>query len=226
MKKKPAIISFTTILLCVFSISFCTSQSNNPAIEAIVAGDKLNVRIKPDANAKVVFQLPITSRVRITKTMNKVTVIGEMKGKWVYITHEHYGKDSRGSTVKKGTIEGWVFDYFLAYENRYRPATSFNYSKLNISAKHYSAEYIFNPDGTYKKTHHVPCYIYTDGDFSDSVCSGECNSGADNKSIDCIAEGRLLQYLNIYKGHNSDMFYINEKNQLCSFVCNCCTTTQ
>lgn len=83
-----------------------------------VAGDRLNVRARPDINSTVKGQLGIGEWVQITDRNPKTTIINGDEGRWTRITsHEQ-------------ELEGWVFDYFLGTKSRMKPSEEWDYTSL------------------------------------------------------------------------------------------------
>ncbi|TFH41851.1 MAG: SH3 domain-containing protein [Chrysiogenales bacterium] len=128
--------TYVIILLCTISIT-CSEKSNKspdvaiPVISkgclsgqcvagqfetayqcfALISGDGVNLRSKPDIASRIITQLPATRKVTVLYVEQEEKTIGGMSGRWAFI---------RDST--KISREGWGFDQLLAYlSNFHRP---------------------------------------------------------------------------------------------------------
>ncbi len=82
---------------------------NNQRSRGITNGESVRVRDKPDLSSNVLAKLPFQARVRILDRQTTCVVVDYNKGQWVKI------KSLRAAEK----VEGWVFDAFIDYVDRY-----------------------------------------------------------------------------------------------------------
>src|SRR4030042_4584150 len=102
-----------------------------------VAGNNINVREKPEINSKVIAQLSLGYDVTVlNKKKSKVTFDGK-DGYWVFVDTGLCQENCK--TTKKG----WVFDYYLAYDNKFIKVTNWKYKSFSMCAGDYCPSYEF-----------------------------------------------------------------------------------
>ena len=75
---------------------------------ALITGDVVNLRTRPDTTSRVLIQLPVTRKVTVLHVIPEEVTIGAMKGRWAFV------RDT--ADINR---QGWLFDYFLAYPDRF-----------------------------------------------------------------------------------------------------------
>lgn len=79
---------------------------------ALVTGDVVNLRTRPDTTSRVLAQIPVTRKVTVLYVKPDEVAIGALKGRWAYV------RDA--ADIHR---EGWLFDHFLAYPDSFaKPA--------------------------------------------------------------------------------------------------------
>jgi hypothetical protein len=71
---------------------------------AVITGNVVNLRARPDLTARVVFRPAVTRKVTVLYVKPGETTIGGMKGKWAFV------RDCANINTS-----GWIFDHFLGY---------------------------------------------------------------------------------------------------------------
>jgi len=134
---------------------------------ALVTGDIVNLRTRPDTTSRVLAQIPVTRKVTVLYVKPEEVTIGALKGRWAYVM------DS--ADVNR---TGWLFDYFLAYPDRFtRPARQ-KIREIRVILGGRLTVYRCTPDGKFQTTQNEMLYK------------------KDAKKTDA-ATGEVLQYKNV-----------------------------
>jgi hypothetical protein len=89
------------VFLLIILYDFSVSKTKTGNILGRIIADKVNIRETPSLSGRVLAQISIDSLVYIEKVDDKEIIIDGKKGRWAYLT--------------KG---GWVFDYYILYEEK------------------------------------------------------------------------------------------------------------
>ena len=112
-----------SILIILLLSGLMSLYAEEPIEHRISITDNLNLREGPGLNYKIIkfknggkienLQLKITDSVKVLKISETEDVINGKKGRWVYIDPGYSDKTC-----------GWVFDYYLAKKEDFRPLVS------------------------------------------------------------------------------------------------------
>jgi uncharacterized protein YgiM (DUF1202 family) len=185
---------FTAILLFSF-----TSFGKEKIEYITVAGDNINLREQPSLESKIIMKLKITSSVRILKKSNKIEQINNKKGQWIFVD-----TDVEDDKTKK-TIKGWIFDYYVAYEFRFKKIQKWNYKKFESCIGDSCVNLTFKKDGSFINEF----YICADGNCRgvDKIKECEHFGGIFNKKTQlCYTKGHLYNYLNLFLAKSSKQY--------------------
>ena len=105
---------------------------------AIVALDNLEVLKKPNRKGSVVTKLHKAERVRVIYRQTKKDIYKDEDGHWVFITTED----------GKHTV-GWVFDYFLAFSNKFQKITEWEIASFSFMKGDYVANFQTQENGKF-----------------------------------------------------------------------------
>lgn len=182
-------ISMLFILFFYIS-SFSDVVSKNNSL--IVVGDNVNLRIEPHSSSRIVFKLYITKTVRVLQRTGRKVTIDDKLGEWIYVDTGSYKKGSLDETIK-----GWVFNYYLADFEVFKPVDKFRDCSIEGMVGDAIIVYEIFKDGTYK--HKLPDY--------------------ETKKVYYI-KGKLYRYRDVIVAMDYDkkmeIFYITPKGDLCS----------
>ncbi len=173
------------IVIAIFLFGNAYSKESKKKITAFIAVDNLNWREKPSTKSEVKLQLIIGEEIDILYVSNKKTTIGNKVGKWV--------------KIKTGRLmsepEGWVFDYYIAYKDRFQKVNNWPYKKMSACAGDYCPSYVFNKDGSFK----VKFWQYHDEFTKDEKIKKLCEKKNGKYTADhyCHFKGHLYKYLNL-----------------------------
>lgn len=140
MTKKIVVIS----LVLFFNIPIQSEFLTKPDSNVMVVGDKINVRIKPDSQSKVVYQLRLAENVKIIKKSGIRFQGKDIQGEWVLIDTEFTRPGETDS------IKGWVVDYYLADYKKFQQAKTFTQCSISGIIGDWHMDYNFFKTGTYK----------------------------------------------------------------------------
>jgi len=205
-----ALVFIINFSLIPGSTAFCNTASKDKAnkaaqaqeIKVEVAVENVNLREAPDINSQAIARLKIGESIFVVKKAKNETRVNGFKGRWVFISKPLYEKSGPLS------LQGWVFDYYLAYPHSFKRVTSWQYKKIVIDVGDYHAEYSFRKDGSFiRKAEDLDIGIH------EETSSGNYNVTQTGK--DDIGKGYVLRYLNLIKV-SDDYLYINENNKLCT----------
>lgn len=154
---------FATIILLIFA-SACTKSGNSskdvevPNIEkgclsgqcvkgqfettyqrfALVTGNGVNLRNRPDVASRVLVQLPATKKVTILYIKADVEKIGALTGKWAFV------RDSANIN-----LQGWVFNHFLAMPDSFTRPDKWKFREIRTVLGGRLIVYKCTPDGRF-----------------------------------------------------------------------------
>lgn len=134
---------------------------------ALITGDMVNLRTRPDTTSRVLAKMPVTRKVTVLYVNPDEVTIGAMKGKWAFVR----------DTANLG-LEGWLFDYFLAYPDRFTMPARQKLREIRVVLGGRLTVYRCSPDGKFQTTQNEMLYK------------------KDAKKTD-NATGELLQYKNV-----------------------------
>jgi hypothetical protein len=157
-----------------------------------ITSDKVNVRLEPNINSRVLLQLRIAERVIVISRSNKIERLGNLAGEWVYIdTHNLI-------TNGNGTYKGWIFSAFLADYSVFQKVKEFRRCVFKGTIGDYVLNYEFDKNGGYKRW--------------------ETDESSGNK---VMKRGNIYRYKNIIiakdeKENIFEDFFLNENEELCN----------
>jgi hypothetical protein len=134
---------------------------------AMVTGDIVNLRTRPDTTSRVLAQIPVTRKVTVLYVKPDEVTIGAMKGKWAYV------RDTANLN-----LNGWLFDYFLAYPDRFTKPARQKLREIRVILGGRLTVYRCLPDGKFLTMQNEMLYK------------------KDGKKTDA-ATGEVLQYKNV-----------------------------
>ncbi len=134
---------------------------------ALITGDMVNLRTRPDTTSRVLAKMPVTRKVTVLYVNPDEVTIGAMKGKWAFVR----------DTANLG-LEGWLFDYFLAYPDRFTKPARQKLREIRVVLGGRLTVYRCSPEGNFQTTQNEMLYK------------------KDAKKMD-TATGELLQYKNV-----------------------------
>jgi hypothetical protein len=106
----------------------------------IVTEDNTKVYTSPSFEAEVIKKLRISERVKISFVNPEIIQHNDKKGRWSFIMNEH------GTTPL-----GWVLDYALGYQNRFRKVTEeWYFNSFALRKGEYFAAYTVSQKGNFK----------------------------------------------------------------------------
>jgi hypothetical protein len=137
----------TIITLFVIGIFFIADLSGRDIKEInICTTDYLSIRVEPDLKSKPLMsavrinekrQLRIGDTVGVLKRTERDEIVNGVKGRWAYVDPGYSDKTC-----------GWVFDYYLAKEEDFKPLKSLpNDYVLNFADGDAPFEYEFYKNG-------------------------------------------------------------------------------
>jgi hypothetical protein len=134
---------------------------------ALITGNVVNLRTRPDTTSRVLVQLPVTRKVTVLYVKPGEAVIGAMKGTWAFVM------DTADVNLK-----GWLFDYFLAYPASFSKPERQKLKEIRVILGGRLTVYRCTPDGKFQTTQNEMLYK------------------KDAKKTDAAA-GEVLQYKNV-----------------------------
>jgi hypothetical protein len=194
------------VIVFIFSLLFDVEAKE--IIKIPIAVNNLNLREEPNLKSKILCQLYIGEYVEILKIDKNIIKIDNNTGRWVYV------KTFR----KNDKPNGWLFDYYLAYEDRFRKVTDWSYKHISKCSGDYCPTYRFNNNGTFI----VKFWQYYDKTTNDNKIKESCEKSGGKYSNDhfCHFNGQLFKYLDLIwarlEGNNQKHFlFISKSNKLC-----------
>ena len=106
---------------------------------AVVAGDAINLRSRPDVSSRIAAILPATRKVTVLYVEPEEKIIGGMTGHWAFV------RDA--SDLKR---EGWVFDYFLGYPARFAKPERWTVREIRVILRGKLTVYRCTPDARFE----------------------------------------------------------------------------
>ena len=135
---------------------------------ALVTGDLINLRARPDTTSRVLAKLPVTRKVTVLYVQPEEVTIGAMKGKWAFV---------RDSMNMK--LQGWIFDHFLAYPALFVKPAGQKVREIRVILGGRLTVYRCSADGRFE------------------TVQDEMLARKDGKKIGAPAAGDILQYRNV-----------------------------
>ncbi len=176
-----------------------------------IAANKINLRKQPTLESEIITQLNCLDYVKILKIQNQNASIDGKEGKWVYVLSKKYD-DSCMNECK-----GWVFDYYIAYPQRYNRVDKWKVQQFNSCAGDFCPHYTFLPNGAFKMRLAICHGSDCNEDKKKNLCQNEKGNYLSNG--ECEYNGHLYRYLNIIKAvtDNNTFNYliINKLGQIC-----------
>jgi hypothetical protein len=176
-------ISSVFLLLVIAStplaFSFVHSATKNVLVP--IATHNVDLRVEPSIDSKIIMKLnPFEHRVSIIQSTNNRIYMDGIDGCWVLIDLE-------------GT-KGWIFDYYLAGEDKFRKVNLWSYQTFSECRVKYCPEYIFNTDGSFE------LYFISPDESNYPICSewsGEYIKDSKHNRGKCKFKGHLYRYLDV-----------------------------
>jgi len=200
------------VILILSSFSNVFADKTNK-IYYRIADKKVNLRAMPDLKSNILTQLNYGDRVEIVKTRNENVTIDNKIGKWVFVNTFKYGRDCEGS------CKGWVFDYFIAYDQKYEKVKRWNIKDYKNCVADYCPNYTFNKDGSFVLK--IQLGLGSDSSENDKIEFCKKSGGIYDKRGFCQYNGQLYKYLNLiwakienYHGIQNYL-YITKKGSIC-----------
>ncbi len=134
----------------------------------LVTGNVVNLRNRPDVTSKVLAQLPVSRKVTVLYVRPDEITIGGMKGKWAFV-----------QDTADITLQGWVFDHFLAFAESFTQPEQWKIREIRTVLGGRLIVYKCAPDATYR------------------VTQNEMMFKRDGKNMAEKATGRILQCKNV-----------------------------
>jgi len=223
MKQKILYIAILVYFFTVFIINISAGQKQSRVIIQVpIATENVNLRISPDIKSSVLYQLMIGENVEVIKVNEQIVNLNNLSGKWAYI------KTYRG--LPEGQDKGWVFDYYLGYENRFVKVTEWKYRDFATCVGDYCPSYRFRENGTFE----VALPMCAGGICTEEQILNECKinggkfteegfykkEGFFTNQKFCYNSGQLFIYQNLIwaKCNNSNLkkyLFITKKDELC-----------
>lgn len=114
---------------------------------ALVTGDVVNLRTRPDTTSRVLVKIPVTRKVTVLYVKPEEETIGALKGRWAYV---------RDTVNIK--LEGWLFDYFLAYPDRFTKPERQKIREIRVILGGRLTVYRCTPDGRFETAQNEMLY--------------------------------------------------------------------
>lgn len=127
----------------------------------LITGNVVNLRNRPDVTSRVLAQLPVSRKVTVLFVKPEETTIGGMKGKWAFV-----------SDTTDITLQGWVFDHFLAFPHSFSQPDRWKIREIRTVLGGRLIVYKCTPDGTYRVTQNEMMFK-RDGNNLPEKASGE-----------------------------------------------------
>jgi len=198
------ILFFYFLLFMVYFNQLHASGKDNNIIVLPVSATLLNMRDEPGLNGKIIGQLTQGMMVVLKKKSLKKVILDGMEGSWVLveakIKNPDYDPNSSewNKTFTYINREGWIFDAYVAYPEKFQKINQFNYYKLTGCIGDWCKDYEFYENGTYNSKSH------------------------DERYNEVITRGSIYRFQNIIKtipdNKNSEAmyFFINDKGKICT----------
>lgn len=135
---------------------------------AIVSGNGVNLRSRPDVSSRVVTRLPATKRVTVLYVNPEEVTIGGMKGRWAFVR----------DAMNIGT-QGWLFDRFLSFTRHFTKPSGWTLREIRVILGGKLTVYRCTPDARFE------------------IVQNEMIYKKDGSSIDEKATGDILRHQNI-----------------------------
>ena len=105
---------------------------------AIITGNMVNLRSRPDITSRVLGRLPVTRKVTVLYIKPGRITIGAMKGSWAYV------RDC--SNIK---LSGWLFDHFLGFTDSFSRPERWKIREIRVIMKGMLTVYQCTPDARF-----------------------------------------------------------------------------
>lgn len=135
---------------------------------ALVTGNVVNLRNRPEVTSKVLAQLPASRKITVLYVKQEEITIGGIKGRWAFV------RDTADIT-----LQGWVFDHFLAFPRSFTQPDRWKIREIRTVLGGRLIVYKCTPDATYR------------------VVQNEMMFKKDGKNLAEKASGEILQYKNV-----------------------------
>jgi hypothetical protein len=214
------LLSFFVVLFCFFEFFELIAQEKNKITNGawiIVGGDNVNVRLEPSTKSKILIQLMMGDFVKILRKKNEIINFENKKGFWVFV--ETLRCKPQGCPA---LYSGWLFDYYLAYENKYYRITQWPYKEISWCFGDYCPQYKFNANGSYSKKRQLlflgdQKLSDPKGPWKDCLTKGGFITIEGDSSEYCNNSGYLHRFQNlIWAKGTEDYFTIDINNNLCT----------
>ncbi len=196
----PGLRRFPALLAAFAALILLAKPGLAAAAEAVAATDRLALRAKPAADARVLKRLPILTR----------TIILKRAKKWVYVQAD-YCPDPQDKSLQCETfvVKGWVLDAYLAYDHRFKPVTDWRDGTIKGESGNANWIYDFAADGSFSRTREEWQYRRGRG----------CSRGEEHGRY-CVRtrvdSGRLTRFRNVVRpGELDELLYIDGRGRLC-----------
>ncbi|MBN2159306.1 MAG: SH3 domain-containing protein [Spirochaetes bacterium] len=135
---------------------------------AVVSGNSVNLRPRPDVTSKVLMRLRSTKKVTVLYVNPEEVTIGSMKGRWAFV------RDAMNIGM-----QGWIFDRFLAFTGHFTKPASWAVREIRVILKGKLTVYRCTPDAKFE------------------IIQNEMIYKKDGSSLDKKVTGDILRYENI-----------------------------
>ena len=88
----------------------------------LISGNNVNLRYAPNLKSDIITKLPITRKIKVLYIKNKLVKIGSLQGRWAFV-----------EDVNDENIKGWIFDYYIAYKNKFIKVNNWPIKKIKIA---------------------------------------------------------------------------------------------
>ncbi len=161
-----------------------------------IACEKVNVRKEPNINSQIIIQLNTYDAIEIIRENPKYEIISKNNGKWVYVKTYRYDKNC------KDKCEGWIFDYYIAYKDKFQKIKQWKFKDFQGCAGDYCPKLKFEYDGSYTMDLVSSIDANNSNDEKKSVCNKEGGTYVSNNI--CQYKGHLYQFLDLILLKNDD----------------------
>lgn len=177
------------LLLTIFILNNLFAES----IELIpIASNEAILYEEPFINSKVIRKLNLGDKVKVEKKRNKIESIKNEKIFWSYIKTE--------ICEEQNCYEGWVRDQYLAYKDRYKRISIWNFKTYSNCIGEWCPQFNFSRTGKY--TLQMRC-------IEENDYYGDC-------SRPNISKGQLYKYLDLIQVSKTSIFlFISKDGKLC-----------
>lgn len=114
---------------------------------ALVNGNGVNLRNRPDMSSRVLAKLPVTRKITVLHIMTGEVTIGGLKGHWAFV------RDASNLH-----LQGWIFDRFVGYRDSFKKISSWKLREVRMILGGRLTVYRCTPDGRFEVTQNEMIY--------------------------------------------------------------------